>query len=42
MKQLATVVFALVCAAVIGSVVNRELHFVADQIHAALVAPQSR
>ncbi|MFG7044067.1 hypothetical protein [Burkholderia pseudomallei] len=42
MKHIATVMFVLAIAAVIGSVVNRELHFVADQIHAALVAPQSR
>lgn len=41
MKHIALVLFVLTIAAVIGSVVNCELHFVADQIHAALVMPQS-
>lgn len=42
MKHLVIVLFVFAVAAVIGSVVNRELHFVADQIHAVLVAPQSK
>ncbi|OMT11828.1 hypothetical protein AQ753_17440 [Burkholderia pseudomallei] len=42
MKHIATVMFVLAIAAVIGSVVNRELHFVADQIHAALVVAPTR
>ncbi|WP_269113210.1 hypothetical protein [Burkholderia cepacia] len=42
MKHLALVLFVFAVAAVIGSVVNRELHAVADQIHAALVVPQSK
>ncbi|CAK0067576.1 Uncharacterised protein [Burkholderia pseudomallei] len=42
MKQLAIVLFVFAVAAVIGSVVNRELHFVADQIHAALVVAPTR
>ncbi len=41
MKHLAIILFALAVAAVIGSVVNRELHAVADQIHAAIVSSQS-
>ncbi|CAJ4429231.1 Uncharacterised protein [Burkholderia pseudomallei] len=42
MKHIATVMFVLAIAAVIGSVVNRELQFVADQIHAALVVAPTR
>ncbi|CAK0156586.1 hypothetical protein [Burkholderia pseudomallei] len=38
MKQLATVVFALVCAAVIGHTVAVELRHMADNVHAAIVA----
>ncbi|WP_256258889.1 hypothetical protein [Burkholderia ubonensis] len=39
MKQLAIVMFALVCAAVIGHTVAVELRLVADHVHAAIVAP---
>ncbi|PFH29104.1 hypothetical protein [Burkholderia sp. JKS000303] len=42
MKHIAIVLLVLAVAAVIGSVVNRELHAVADQIHAAIVATQPR
>ncbi|WP_279607592.1 hypothetical protein [Burkholderia cenocepacia] len=41
MKHLVFVLLVLAVAAVIGSVVHKELQFVADQIHAVLVAPLS-
>ncbi|WP_269765930.1 hypothetical protein [Burkholderia ubonensis] len=42
MKQLAIVVFALVCAAVIGHTVAVELRLVADHVHAAIVGDQAK
>ncbi|WP_257786164.1 hypothetical protein [Burkholderia ubonensis] len=42
MKQLAIVMFALVCAAVIGHAVAVELRLVADHVHAAIVTQATK
>lgn len=42
MKHIAIVLFVLAVAAVLGHVVHKELQYVADQIHAALVVPLSK
>ncbi|CAM8755284.1 Bacteriophage protein [Burkholderia pseudomallei] len=42
MKQLAIVIFALACAAVIGHVLSVELQMVADNVRAAVAAQPSK